>query len=92
MTLEKLYNLIGPQFPSIYKIGMIIVPGGAKSCPTLAIPPGPSVRGISQASILQWVAFPSPQDLPAPGMEPTSPAPQAVFCIAGRFLTAEPNI
>ena len=36
-------------------------------------PPG-SVHGISQARILQRLPFPSPGDLPDPGMEPASPA------------------
>ena len=31
-------------------------------------PIGSSVRGISQERILEWVAFPSPGDLPDPGM------------------------
>ena len=34
--------------------------------------------------------FPSPWDLPDPGIEPVSPAWQVVFCIAGRFFTAKP--
>ena len=36
-------------------------------------PPGSSDQGILQARILEWVAFPSPGDLPNPGMEPGSP-------------------
>ena len=41
-------------------------------------PPGSSVQGIHQARILEWVAkFPSPGDLPDPGIEPKSPALQA---------------
>ena len=39
--------------------------------------PGSSVLGIFQARILEWVAFPSPEDLPDPGIEPRSPALQA---------------
>ena len=50
---------------------------GAKSlqlCPTLCNPmdcntPGSPVRGILQARILEWVAMPSPGDLPDPGIE-----------------------
>ena len=34
--------------------------------------------------------FPSPGDLPDPGIEPTSSAFQAASCIAGRFFTTEP--
>ena len=40
-------------------------------------PPGSSVRGISQARILEWLPFPSPGDLPNPGIEHESPALQA---------------
>ena len=46
-------------------------------------PPGSSVRGISQARTLEWVAFPFSRDLPDPGIEPeslTSPA------LADRFF------
>ena len=38
--------------------------------------PGSSVCGFLQARILQWVAIPSPRDLPNPGIEPRSPALQ----------------
>ena len=43
-------------------------------------PPGSSVHGILQARL----PFPSPGDLPNPGIEPMSPA------LAGGFFTAEP--
>ena len=53
----------------------------AQSCLTLwpvdCGPPGSSVHGILQARILEWVAIPSPEDLPDPGMEPRSPTLQA---------------
>ena len=39
-------------------------------------PPGSSVRGISQARILQWVAASFPEDLPNPGTEPVFPTLQ----------------
>ena len=39
-------------------------------------PPGSSVPGIFQERILEWVAFPSPGDLPHPGIEPGSPSLQ----------------
>ena len=35
-------------------------------------PPGSSVHGIFQARILEYVAFPSPGDLPIPETEPDS--------------------
>ena len=48
-----------------------------QSCPTLCDPidcslPGSSIRGISQARILEW-------DPPNPGIEPRSPELQAEF-------------
>ena len=59
-----------------------------KSCPTLCnpmdyTPPGSSVHGILQARIPEWVAMPSPGDLPNPEIKPRSPA------LAGGFFTTE---
>ena len=53
-----------------------------QSCPTLCNPidgrpPGSRIRGILQATILEWVASPSAGDLPDPGIKPGSPALQA---------------
>ena len=53
----------------------------AQSCPTLCDPmdgslPGSAVHGILQARILEWLPFPSPGDLPNPGIKPGSPALQ----------------
>ena len=53
-----------------------------QSCPTLCDPmdcslPGSSFHGIFQARVLEWVAIPSPGNLPDPGIEPRSPALQA---------------
>ena len=61
----------------------------AQSCLTLCnpvdcSPPSSSVHGISQARRLEWLPFPSPGDLPNPGIKPMSPA------LAGRFFTSEP--
>ena len=53
-------------------------------------PPGSSVLGISQARILQYswsileLSFPSPMDLPDPGIEPIS---TGISCIAHGFFT-----
>ena len=41
-----------------------------------SLQPHGTVHGILQARILEWVAFPSPEDLPNPGIEPRSPALQ----------------
>ena len=51
----------------------------AQSCLTLCDPmdcslPGSSVHGISQAEYWSGLPFPSPGDLPNPGIEPGSPA------------------
>ena len=46
-------------------------------------PPGSSVHGISQTRTLEWLAFPSPEDLPDPGIEAESPA------LGGGFFTTE---
>ena len=46
---------------------------------------GSSVHEILQARILQWVPFPSPGDLPDPGIDPRSPVAPALA--AGFFST-----
>ena len=45
-------------------------------------PPGPSVPGILQARLLEWLPFSSLGDLPHPGMELRSPALQADALLA----------
>ena len=60
----------------------------ANSCPTLGdlmdwTPPGSSVQGIPQQESWNGLPFPSPGDLPNPGIEPTSSA------LAGSFFTIE---
>ena len=49
----------------------------AQSCPNLSDPVDQIAHGILQARILEWVSFPSPEDLPNPGIEPRFPALQA---------------
>ena len=39
--------------------------------------PVSSVHGIFQAKVLEWLSFPSLENLPDPGIEPRSPALQA---------------
>ena len=61
----------------------------AQLCPTLCDSrycslSGPSVHGILQARILEWVVISPPGDLPNPGIEPASPA------LADGFFTTEP--
>ena len=49
----------------------------AQLCVTLCDPMDYTVHGILQVRKLEWVAFPSPWDLPNPGIEFKSPALQA---------------
>ena len=61
----------------------------AKSCPALCNPmgcswPGSSVRGISQARILEWVAIPFSRGSSRPRDQIHIPA------LAGGFFTSEP--
>ena len=44
-------------------------------------PPGSSVHVLSQSRILEWVAIPSPGNLPNSGIKPES------LALAGRFFT-----
>ena len=45
--------------------------------PTDCSLPGSAVYAILQARIMEWLAIPSPEDLPNPGIKPGSPALQA---------------
>ena len=63
-----------------------------QSCLTLCdpmdcSPPGPSVHGILQARILEWVAMPSSRGSSPPRDRTHIPYDS---CIAGRLFTAEP--
>ena len=49
-------------------------------------PPGSSVHGNSQARVLEWVAFLTPEDLPDPGLETGSPALQADSLPPGKSI------
>ena len=62
----------------------------ARSCLTVCdpvdcSPPGSSVHGILQARILEWLPFPSPGDLPDPGIKPLFLASPA---LTGGFFTS----
>ena len=55
----------------------------AQLCPTLCDPMGcsslvSSLHRISQARILEWVAIPTPGDLPNPEIEPKAPGSPAL--------------
>ena len=47
-------------------------------------PPGSSVQGIFSQEYWSWLSFPTPGDLPDPGIEPASLASSS---LAGRFFT-----
>ena len=60
-----------------------------KSCLTPAIPwiaahQAPLSMGQARQEYWSWLPFPSPGDLPSPGIKPMSPA------LADRFFTPEP--
>jgi len=54
----------------------------SKSCPSLCDPMDYTVRGILQAKILEWVAFPFSRGSPQPRDQ------TEVSCIAGGFFTS----
>ena len=65
-----------------YRSQYVLMCSVTQSCPALCDPmdcslPVSSVHGILQARILEWIAVPSPGNLPNPGIEPRSPALQA---------------
>ena len=49
---------------------------------------GSSLHGVFQAKILEWVPFPSPEDLPNPGTEPAFPVSPA---LQAKSLPSEPS-
>ena len=51
----------------------------AQSCLTLCDPINYTVLGILQARILEWVGFPSPGDLPSPGIKLRSSTLQVIL-------------
>ena len=72
---------------------MVCVCSAAQSCPTVCDPmdcilPGPSVHGIFQARIPEWLPFPPPGALPNPKTEPESLESPP---LAGGFLTTIPS-
>ena len=84
-------------FYTSFLIHLLIVPAcvcakSLQSClmlydPMDHSPPGSSIHRILQARIPEWVASPSPGDLPNPGIKPTSLMSPA---LAGGFFTTIP--
>ena len=62
---------------NVYSDPLMVKVKVAQLCLTLCDPVDCIVLGILQARILEWVAFPSPGDLPNLGIEPRSPTMQA---------------
>ena len=57
---------------------VLVTQSGLTRCePMDCSPPGFSVHGILQARIVEWIAFPSPEDHPDLEIEPGSLALQA---------------
>ena len=54
----------------------------AQLCPTVCDSMDCIAHGILRARILEWVACPSPGDLPNPGIEPRSPTLQVDSLLA----------
>ena len=84
---EKLF--LGRWLSGCDELGVYTYAQSLQLCPTRCNPvdcrpPGSSVLGILQATILEWVVIFSPGDLPDPGIEPASCA------LAGVFFTTEP--
>ena len=84
----SVYKLVSISY--IYTCMLIHI---AKSCPTLydptdCSPPGSSAHGIfPRQEYWSGLPFPSPGDLPDPGIEPVSPDSPA---LAGKLFTTEP--
>ena len=75
-------NQLRPFFSRIKEYKVLCVCANRLSCVWLCdtmvySPPGSSVHRILQERTLEWVAMPSPWDLPDPGIRLASPALQA---------------
>ena len=75
-----------------------MVVGGlvTKSCTTLVTPctvahQAPQCIRFSRQEYWSGLPFPSPGDLPNPGIEPGSPAWELVSCISDGFFTSKPH-
>ena len=84
---QKPEKLVWPS-STVVRVCVYLV---AQYCPTLCNPidcsqQDSSVHGIFQARILEWLPFPTPEDLSDPGIKPTFPALAGVF-----FITAPPG-
>ena len=68
---------------------VVLCSAASDSCdPMDCSPSGSSVHGISQQKYWSWLPFPSPGDLPDPGIKPASLVSSA---LADRFFTTRPS-
>ena len=85
-TFDPCFNLNNSD------LGYLCCAKSLQLCPTLCDPmnhslPGSCGHGIFQARNWSGSSFPTPGDLPSPGIEPASPVSPA---LAGGFFTTEP--
>ena len=92
------FRVLGSDFYQIsffFSLKFYLIPACECSvtqlCPTLCnpmdcSPPGSTVHGILRARILEWLPFPTPEDLLDSGIKPVSLVSPALI---GRFFTAE---
>ena len=77
---DVLINWMGESFHKTYMyqtITLYTLESGTESCLTLCDPMDYTVHGILQAEYWSEYPFPSPGDLPNPGIKPRSPTLQA---------------
>ena len=79
---------------SVYTYSYCSMYSVTQSCPTLcdpvhSSPPGSSIQGISQQEYWSGLPFPTPGDLPDPGIKPRSLVSPAL--IARLFTPAPPG-
>ena len=68
---------------------VVLCSAESDSCdPMDCSPSGSSVHGISQQKYWSWLPFPSPGDLPDPGIKPASLVSPA---LTGMFFTTRPS-
>ena len=68
--------LIPYYVPGSFQSNLYVKVKVTQSYLTFCDPIDYTVHGILQARILEWVAFPSPGNLPNPGIKPKSPTLQ----------------
>ena len=75
VLLLELNDLVCFFLLKLHLTSVVFLLSVSKSCLTVSDSmdysrPGSSVHGILQAGMLEWLPFPSPGDLPEPGIEP----------------------